>query len=89
MIGWPSRYSQGEALGLLQREDVVPYQISNGPEDDNPKERNEAGTVVHYRGEGYQRYPIENIVCHKDQVAWVSEPQFGWTLAAQVLPLPG
>jgi len=24
-----SRYSQGKALALLQREDVVPYQISN------------------------------------------------------------
>ena len=86
----PSRYSEGKDLGLLQREDVVPVQISSGPDDDNHKDRYEARTVVHYRGEGkYYGYPIDNIVCHKDQVEWVCEPQFGWTLAAQFLPLPG
>ena len=30
-----SRYSEGIDLGLLQREDVVPIQISHGPYDDN------------------------------------------------------
>ncbi len=74
-----SRDSEGIDLGLLQREDVVPIQISNGPYDDNYKERYEACTVVYYPGEGkYYRYPIDDIVCHKDQVEWVSKPQFDW-----------
>jgi hypothetical protein len=30
-----SRYSEGIDLGLFQREEVVPNQISNGPYDDN------------------------------------------------------
>jgi hypothetical protein len=34
-----SRYSEGIDLSLLQREEVVPYQISNGPYDDNYEER--------------------------------------------------
>ena len=43
----PSRYSQGEALALLQGEEVVPVRVDTGPDDDNRKERNETGTVVH------------------------------------------
>jgi hypothetical protein len=74
-----SRYPEGEFLGLLRLEDVVPVQISNAPYDDNYEERYEARTVVYYLGKGkYYRYPIDNIVCHKGQVEWVSEPQFGW-----------
>ena len=60
---------------MLQREEVVPVQISDGPYDDNYEDRYEARTVVYYLGEGkYHRYPIDNIVGHKDQVEWVSEP---------------
>ena len=84
-----SRYSEGIDLGLLQGEDVVPNQISNGPYDDNYEHRYEACTVVYYRGEGkYYRYPIDNIVCHKDQVEWVSKPQFDWNGVGRIFPLP-
>ncbi len=71
----PSRYSQGEALALLQREEVVPVRVDNGPDDDNPKERNEAGTVVHYRGERkHYRCPIDNIIDKKDESPGTSQP---------------
>ena len=84
-----SRYSEGIDLSLLQREEVVPYQISNGPYDDNYEERYEACTVVYYPGEGkYYRNPIDNIVCHKDQVEWVSKRQFDWNGVGRVFPLP-
>ena len=82
-----SRYPEGKILGLLRLEDVVPYHISNAPYDDNYKERYEARTVADYLGEGkYYRYPIDNIVCHKDQVEWVSKPQFGWNGVGRVFP---
>ncbi len=72
-----SRYSEGIDLGLFQGEEVVPIEISKGPKDDNYEKRNEACTVLCYRGEGqYYRYPIDNIICHKDQVKWVSKSQF-------------
>ena len=86
----PSRYAQGEAFGLLQREGVDPVQIRHRPEDDHHKDRDEARAVAHDRGEGKNDwYPIDNIVGHKDQVEGVREPQFNWTRAAQFLPLPG
>ncbi len=82
-----SRYPEGKFLAPLRRKDVVPYQISNTPYDDNYKERYETRMVVNYLGEGkYYRYPINNIVCHKDQVEWVSESQFGWNGVVRVFP---
>ncbi len=84
-----SRYAEGIDLSLLQCEDVVPIQISNGPYDDNYEERYETCTVVYYRGKGkYYRYPIDNIVYHKDQVEWVSKPQFDWNGVGRIFPLP-
>jgi len=82
-----SRYSEGEILALLRLEDVIPIQISNSPYDDNYEEGYEARTVVYCLGEGkYYRYPIDNIVCHKDQVKWVIEPQFEWNGVGRVFP---
>ena len=64
-----SRNPEGKDLSLLKREEVVPYQISNGSYDDNYEKHYEACMVVHYRGEGkYYRNPIDNIVSHKNQV---------------------
>jgi len=84
-----SRYPEGKDLSLLKREEVVPYQVSNGSYDDNNEKRYKAGTVVHYRGEGkYYRNPIDNIVSHKDQVEWVTKPQFDWNGVSRVFPLP-
>ena len=80
---------EGKEHGLLQREDVVPVQISNGPYDNNYEERYEARTVFHYPGEGkYHRYPIDNIVGNKDEVEGVSEPQFDWNGVGRVFLLP-
>ena len=87
MIGSYSRYPEGEFLALLRRKDVVPYQISDTPYDDNRQKRYGARTVVDCLCEGeYYGDPIDDIVCHKDQVEWVSEPQFGWNGVARVLP---
>lgn len=84
-----SRYSEGIDLSLLQREEVVPYQSSYGPYDDNYEERYEACTVGHYRGEGkYHRNPITNIVRHKEQVERMAESQFDWNGVGRVFPLP-
>jgi hypothetical protein len=84
-----SRYSEGIDFGLLQREDVVPVQIRYGPYDDNYQERNEACTIVYHLRKGkYYGYPINDIVCHKDQVEWVSKPQFDWSGVSRVFPLP-
>ena len=41
------RYSEGKEYSLLQREDVVPVQISNGPYDNNYEKHYEACTVVY------------------------------------------
>ena len=85
-----SRYTQGEAFGLLQREGVDPVQVRHGPEDDHHQNRDEARAVAHERGERKDDwYPINDIVGHKDKVEGVREPQFSWTRADQFLPLPG
>jgi hypothetical protein len=74
---------------LLQREGVDPVQIGHRPEDDHPKDQDEAGTVAHDRGEGqHDRDPIGHIIGHKDQVEGVGTLKLGWTRAAQPLSLP-
>jgi hypothetical protein len=79
--------SGGEFLALLRRKDVVPYQISNTLYDDNYEECYEARTVIDYLDKWKcYRYLIENIVCNRDQVEWVSEPQFGWNGVTRVFP---
>jgi hypothetical protein len=47
----PSRCSQGETFALLHGEEVVPVSVDDGSDDDNPKEPDEAGSVIHCRGE--------------------------------------
>jgi hypothetical protein len=85
-----SRYSEGIDLGLLQREEVVPIQISSGPYDNNNEKCDEACTIIYYLSEGkYNWYPIDNIVCQKDQVEWVSKPQFDWIGVSRIFSLPG
>jgi hypothetical protein len=59
----PSRASERKDLRLLQCEDVVPVQVSSGPEDQNRKKHREACTVVHQphkrKDDGYPVYEIE------------------------------
>ena len=84
---WLARYSQGKALALIQREQVVSVRVDNGPDDDNPKERNEAGPVVHYRSERkHYRCPIDNIVDKEEESPGTSQP--ARLRAAHGFPLP-
>jgi hypothetical protein len=84
-----SRYPKREFLALLRPEDVVSNPIRDGSYDDDHEERNGARAIVDCFGEGkYYGDPIDNIVCHKDQVEWVSEPQSGRNGVARMFPYP-
>lgn len=59
---------EGKTYGLLQREDVVPIEISTEPCNSNYSERHKTRNVVDCLGKGkYYRYPPDNIVGNKDE----------------------
>ena len=76
-----SNCSQGETLGLLRREDVVPVQISSGPHERKHEKGYEARAVVDYLGEGkHHKYEVDNIVGNIDES--ISEALFGWNVVS-------
>jgi hypothetical protein len=79
--------SQGERLALLRREEVVPYQVGNGPYDRDHQKGYKACTVVDYLGKGkHDRYPPDHIVGDKDDS--IGQALFDWSVVARVLPEP-
>jgi len=62
-------------LGLLRPEDVVPVQISPGPDDRNHEKRDEARPIIDCLGKGqHDRYPPDKIVGNQGEP--VSEALF-------------
>lgn len=83
----PSGYAERETLPLLQREKIIPVDVDNGPDNDNPEEHDEAGTVFHYQGEReHDWYEIDKVVNNEDESFDAPQPVRRRT--TQSFPLP-
>ncbi len=59
---------EGKTYGLLQREDVVPIEISTEPYNNNYSQHHKTRIVGDCLGKGkHYRYPPDNIVGNKDE----------------------
>lgn len=73
-------YSEGKYLSLFKGEKIISIDIGQRSENDNGKKRDGAGAVCDQRGKRKNDwYPIDDIVCHKNQVQGMTKPEFNRT----------
>jgi hypothetical protein len=79
--------SQGKVFALLWREDVVPVQIGNGPNDRNGQKGDKARPVVDYLDKGqHYRNPPDDIVGNINEPA--GKALLDWNVVSRFLPKP-